>query len=71
MRKTGGSIDLSVSDLVGYLNCRRLSALDRAMPEGSLSKPFVRDPLLEILGERGLRHELNYVEHLNSAGLDA
>lgn len=57
------------TDLVGYLNCGHLSALDRAVAEGTLAKPKVWDPLLEILSERGSIHEQNYVEHLTKAGL--
>ena len=39
MKKTGSEFDLSASDLVGYLNCRYLSALDRAVAEGVLANP--------------------------------
>ena len=70
MKKMGSFYELSASDLVGYLNCRELSALDRAVSEGALAKPKVWDPLLEILWERGSIHERDYVEHLKSAGLD-
>ena len=70
MKKTGTSFELSATDLVGYLNCRHLSILDRAVAEGTLAKPKVWDPLLEILWERGSIHEQNYVSHLQKAGLD-
>lgn len=70
MRKAGDSFDLSATDLVGYLNCHHLAALDRAVVEGALSKPKVWDPLLEILSARGAAHEQDYVEHLTKAGLD-
>jgi len=70
MRKEGNSFELSATDLVGYLNCRHLSALERAVAEGSLKKPYVSDPLLKILWERGSIHEQNYVEHLMRAGLE-
>jgi hypothetical protein len=66
----GGSFELSATDLVGYLNCRHLSDLDRAVAEGRLAKPKVFDPMLEILWERGAAHEQNYLEHLTQAGLD-
>ena len=36
MRKTGDAFQLSASDLIGYLNCRHLAVLDRAVAEGSL-----------------------------------
>lgn len=32
MRKQGESFELSATDLVGYLNCRQLSTLERAVP---------------------------------------
>ena len=44
MRKTGDSFELSASDLIGYLNCRHLAVLDRAVAEGTLPKPKVWDP---------------------------
>ena len=57
MQKLGDSILLSASDLVGHLNCRHLTGLDIAVATGALKKPKVWDPLLEILWERGARHE--------------
>jgi hypothetical protein len=70
MQKIGGSFQLTATDLVGYLNCRHLSELDRAVAEGRITKPKAFDPLLEILWERGAAHERNYVDHLMEAGLD-
>lgn len=69
MEKIGGSFRLSASDLVGYLNCHHLTALDRAVAEGERAKPKIWDPLLEILRERGSIHEQTYVDHLTNAGL--
>ena len=71
MKRIKDSLELSASDLVGYLNCRHLSELDRAVAEGALAKPKVRDnPLLQLLWERGSVHEQNYVEHLEKNGLE-
>lgn len=70
MRRVGGSFELTASDLVGYLNCRHLSELDRAVAEDRLAKPKVFEPLLQILWDRGLAHEQNYVDYLTQAGLD-
>ena len=70
MKKTGASLAVSATDLVGHLNCRHLSRLDRAVAEGALTKPKVWDPLLQILWERGAIHEQNYVGHLQDVGLD-
>src|SRR5215471_6706252 len=70
MKKIGGLFELSATDLVGYLNCRHLSELDRAVAEGALPEPKVWDPFLQILWDRGAVHEQNYVEHLTQAGLE-
>jgi predicted RecB family nuclease len=70
MRKEGDTFELSASDLVGYLYCRHLAALDRAVAAGALKKPLIRDPLLEILWKRGLIHEQSYLEHLTKSGLE-
>jgi predicted RecB family nuclease len=68
MLRIGDSIQLSASDLVGHLNCRHLTGLDIAVANGTLEKPKIWDPLLEILRERGARHEEGYVEHLRNSG---
>jgi uncharacterized protein len=69
MRANIGQIGLSASDLVGFLNCRHLTELDRSVAVGRLTKPKVWSPALEVLRERGLRHEEAYVTHLADAGL--
>jgi predicted RecB family nuclease len=71
MKKVGVLFELSATDLLGYLHCHHLTALDRAVAEGVLSKPRIwDDPLLQVLSERGAAHEQSYVEHLINAGLD-
>ena len=70
MLKIGDAIQLSASDLVGHLNCRNLTELDLAVARGALAKPSVWSPLLEVLRERGLRHEQGYVKHLRTSGLE-
>lgn len=69
MRKIIDVIQLSASDLVGHLNCSHLTELDLNVVSGTLKKPHVWDPLLEILRERGHRHEQEFVEHLRDQGL--
>ncbi len=61
---------LSASDLVGHLNCRHLTELDVQVAIGALAKPARYDPLLEILRERGQRHEQGFIDHLSEQGLD-
>ncbi|MDW4499150.1 TM0106 family RecB-like putative nuclease [Sulfitobacter sp. D35] len=70
MKKNIDVIELSATDLVGHLNCQHLTELDLSVAAGTLSMPKVWDPLLEILRERGRRHEEGFVEHLKSEGLD-
>lgn len=69
MLKRGHALQLSASDLVGYLNCHHLTHLDAQVASGALSKPDVWDPSLEVLWERGAAHERAYVDHLRSRGL--
>lgn len=68
MLNLGHAIQLSASDLVGYLNCHHLTHLDTLVATGALAKPRVWDPSLEVLWERGAAHERAYVEHLRAQG---
>jgi len=61
-------LHLSASDLIGYLNCRHLTGLDLAVARGERAKPSGWNPELELLRERGERHEAAYVEHLGATG---
>jgi uncharacterized protein len=70
MKQVGNSLEISATDLVGFLNCRHLSVLDQAVARGALAKPKVWDPLLEILWERGAAHEQSYIKHLEEQGLE-
>lgn len=70
MIRLGERLQLSATDLVGYLNCRHLTNLDIEVANGTLEKPKVWDPLLEILWERGAAHERGFVEHLKASGYD-
>lgn len=68
MKQVENVLALSASDLVGHLNCNHLTALDVQVAIGALSKPDHYDPLLEILRERGHRHEQAYLDHLKDSG---
>jgi hypothetical protein len=69
MERVNGMLRLSATDLVGHLNCGHLTQLDLAVTSDALKRPRVWDPLLEILWERGTRHEQGFVDHLISLGL--
>jgi len=68
MLDTGGIVHLSASDLVGHLYCRYLTSLDLAVAKGTLAKPKIWDPVLEVLAERGAQHEKGYIAHLEAGG---
>ena len=68
MLNVGGLVNLSASDLVGHLNCRYLTGLDLAVAYGKLAKPYISDPVLELLAERGALHERSYLDHLKEKG---
>jgi predicted RecB family nuclease len=69
MRMSADSIELSASDLSGFLSCTHLTALDLAVAHGSRTPPAWVDPVLLVLRERGLDHERGYVETLRAQGL--
>ena len=70
MRHLDGHFQLTATDLVAHSACNHLVALEKQVAQGEREKPDHYDPLLEILRERGQRHEQGYLEHLKSAGLD-
>jgi hypothetical protein len=68
MLNVGGTVQLTASDLVGHLNCRYLTSLDLAVANGKVAKPRIRDPVSELLAQRGALHEEAYVGHLMANG---
>ena len=68
MRKLGDDIVFSPTDLVGFLDCPHLTALDRAVFEDILPKPFREDAELDLLRKKGLEHERRYLETLAAEG---
>ena len=68
MRYVDGNIQLSASDLVNHLACRRLTGLNREVTAGARTAPGNWDPTLQLLWERGLAHERSYVQHLRDMG---
>ena len=68
MRITGGEIKFGAGDLVNHLACRYLTELNTQMAEGVLAAPGDRDPMLDLLQQRGLAHEEGYIQHLEESG---
>lgn len=67
-RHADGTIVVSATDLVGFLACDHLATLELERIAGLRQKPERYDPELELLQERGDRHEHDYLERLRSAG---
>ena len=69
MRKLNGDVVFSPTDLVGFLDCAHLTALDRAVLETPLERPHREDAELDLLRRKGLEHERRYLEALSAEGL--
>ena len=61
---------VSASDLVGFASCPHLTWLDRKVAAGELSKPQRTDAMLELLQERGRKHESDYLAALKAEGIE-
>src|SRR5437867_1970564 len=68
MRNISDHIVLSATDLSNFLNCRHRTALELGEAHGKRTRPHFYDPVLEALFARGLEHERQYVNSLESAG---
>ena len=70
MKKHNATIRLSASDLSNFLSCRHISELDKKVLNGQLNKPEFSNPHADVLRERGLEHEKNYLDYLRHEGLE-
>src|SRR5438045_6379051 len=70
MQLIDGRPVFSATDLVGFLACRSLTELDRAVLAGRARAPHVRDRELEVVQQRGMEHEQRYLEELRGQGRD-
>jgi uncharacterized protein len=68
MRLVSGHLSVSPTDLANFLACRHKTALDRDVAEGTRAKPTWKDPLADVLRDRGDAHERRYVERLRVEG---
>ncbi|HEY8198569.1 MAG TPA: TM0106 family RecB-like putative nuclease, partial [Candidatus Limnocylindrales bacterium] len=68
-RHSDGSVVVSATDLVGFLECDHLATLELGKVQGLWDKPHHRkDPELELLRERGIEHERRFLERRRAAG---
>lgn len=68
MQLINGQPVCSATDLVGFLACEHLTALERAALAGLVKRPQRMDPELDILRKRGEEHEQRYLADLAADG---
>jgi len=67
-RHEDGTLVVSATDLVGFLECDHLVSLELARARGEIERPFHADPQLDLLRKRGYQHEQAEIERLTAAG---
>lgn len=68
MQLIDGQAVYSATDLVGYLECEHLTALERAALAGLVKRPHIDDPELDVLRRRGEEHEQRYLATMRAEG---
>jgi uncharacterized protein len=69
MRLVTELLQLSATDLANHLGCVHLSGLNLAVAEGRATRPHRKDPIVDLLAERGREHEAAYLRHLRAQKL--
>ncbi|TMK98896.1 MAG: TM0106 family RecB-like putative nuclease [Actinobacteria bacterium] len=70
MQRTGDGLLLSATDLVAFLECEHLSALDLRVTTGQEVIKQTRTDSTELVARKGSEHEQRYLESLISKPLD-
>jgi predicted RecB family nuclease len=65
-----GTLVVSATDLVGFLECDHLVTLEERRARGELERPHRDDPELDLVRRRGYDHERRYIEQLTAQGRD-
>ena len=68
MHRDKKGIVFSASDLVNYIGCEHCTFLDLSRSDGERA-PAKSDPLQELLKQKGIEHERNYLSTLSRRGL--
>ncbi len=68
MQLINGHPVFSATDLVGFLACEHLTALEMASLAGLVKRPIRPDPELDLVRQRGLDHENRYLAGLEADG---
>ena len=67
-RHEDGTLVVSATDLVGFLECDHLVTLELERTHGLRDKPFRDDPQLDLIQKRGYAHEQAYISRLRAEG---
>jgi predicted RecB family nuclease len=67
MRYSGSTLSLAATDLSNFLGCRHRTALEMESAAGTLYKPFLDNPLLQLLRQRGVEHEQQHLQTLRNS----
>lgn len=70
MEQLADRLLLSASDLIGYVECRHLTRLDREVATGRLRLEPTRTDAGDLVARKGDEHERAYVASLRAAGRD-
>src|SRR5438046_354750 len=70
MQLINGDFLLSATDLSKHLACRHATSLDLKAARGEIERIYRNDPSIEVLEERGRRHEAAYLAYLRDQGYD-
>src|SRR5438105_7426124 len=70
MQLINGDLLLSATDLSKHLACRHATFLDLKAARGEIERIYRNDPSIEVLEERGRRHEAAYLAYLRDEGHD-
>jgi len=68
MQLVDGRPVFATTDLVAFLACEHLTALETASLAGLVRRPSRPDPELDLIQQRGLEHERRYLADLEGAG---
>jgi hypothetical protein len=71
MQLIDGRPVFSATDLVGFLACEHLTALELAAAAHLVERPERPDAELDLIQQRGLDHEYRYLAGLEAAGRQA
>jgi predicted RecB family nuclease len=55
----------SATDIASFLACRHTATLARAESKNEITKPFFKDPTVDLLRKLGLQHEQRYLRELS------